>query len=315
MNKDNKWIIFLAFAAVYIIWGSTYLAILLGLKGIPPLLLCALRFIIAGVLLLGWCLWHGEKFPAQNSIRINSLCGILMLSGGIGSVSWAEQYISSSLAAVIVTALPFWFVIFDKKKWSFYFSNKFIIGGLLLGFTGVVLLLGFEKTPQEAIHKSGNQLAASLIILAGGICWSCGSLYSKYRVTGSSILMNGAIQLLIAGIFSFAISGLAGEWKNFHLKQVGNEAWLALLYLVTMGSIVTFVCYLFLLKVRPAAQVSTYVYVNPVVALFLGALIAQERITGTKIIGLLIILCGVLLVNIPSYRTVIDGKQVASGAS
>src|SRR5882757_2472092 len=181
MHRYNKWIVGLAFAAVYIIWGSTYLAILLGLKGLPPLLLCAFRFLLAGILLFGWCLWQGEKFPAQNSIRINSLCGILMLFGGVGSVSWAEQYISSSLAAVIVTALPFWFVIFDRKKWSFYFSNKFIIGGLVLGFAGVILLLGFENSPHQAIHKTGNQLAASLIILAGGIAWACGSLYSKYH--------------------------------------------------------------------------------------------------------------------------------------
>jgi len=303
MHRYNKWIVGLAFAAVYIIWGSTYLAILLGLKGLPPLLLCAFRFLLAGILLFGWCLWQGEKFPAQNSIRINSLCGILMLFGGVGSVSWAEQYISSSLAAVIVTALPFWFVIFDRKKWSFYFSNKFIIGGLVLGFAGVILLLGFENSPHQAIHKTGNQLAASLIILAGGIAWACGSLYSKYHVTGNTILMNGAVQLLIAGIFSFAVSGLAGEWKNFQFTHVSTESWLAVLYLVTMGSIVTYVSYLFLLKVRPAAQVSTYVYINPIVALFLGALIAQERITGIKIIGLLIILCGVLLVNIPAYKT------------
>jgi drug/metabolite transporter (DMT)-like permease len=313
MERKSKWKIFLAFAAVYIIWGSTYLAILFGLKGLPPLLLCALRFLLAGVLLLGWCLWKGEKFPAQNSIRINSVCGILMLSGGVGSVSWGEQYISSSLAAVIVTALPFWFVIFDREKWSFYFSNKFIIGGLLLGFAGVLVLLGFEKTSQQPIHKTGKELIASLTILAGGIAWASGSLYSKYRVTGNSILMNGAMQLLIAGIFSFVVSGLAGEWKNFQFTQVSTEAWLAVLYLVTMGSIVAYVSYLFLLKVRPAAQVSTYVYVNPVVALLLGALIAQERITWTKIIGLLIILCGVLLVNVPSYKTLTGEKQLAGG--
>jgi len=308
MRRDNKWTVVLAFAAVYIIWGSTYLVILLGLKGLPPMLLCAFRFLFAGILLLAWCLWQGEKFPVPSSIRINSLCGILMLSGGIGSVSWAEQYLSSSLAAVIVTALPFWFVILDKKKWSFYFSNKFIIGGLLIGFAGVALLLGFEKTAQQAVHKTGNQLAASLIILAGGISWACGSLYSKYHATGNTILMNGAIQLLIAGLFSLVISGLAGEWKNFQFNQVSTETWLAVLYLVIMGSIVTYVSYLFLLKVRPAAQVSTYVYINPIVALFLGALIAQERITGIKIIALLIILCGVLLVNIPSYKTAPDAE-------
>jgi len=258
---------------------------------------------VAGILLLTWCLSQGEKFPSVASIRINGLCGILMLCGGVGSVCWAEQFISSSLAAIIVTALPFWFVIFDRKKWSFYFSNRLIIGGLLVGFLGVVLLLGFGHGSQEASYKAGNELPGILVILFGGVCWASGSLYSKYRTTGSSILMNGALQLFIAGAFSALIGVIFGEWKHFHFAKVTSSAWLATLYLVTMGSIVAFVSYLFLLKVRPAAQVSTYVYVNPVVALFLGALMAGEKITGIKVIALLVILCGVLLVNIPSYKT------------
>ncbi|MBS1599149.1 MAG: EamA family transporter [Bacteroidetes bacterium] len=311
MPRYSKLVIFLAFAAVYIIWGSTYLAILIGLRGLSPWTLCTLRFLLAGILLFGWRLLKREKIPSMNSIRINSICGALMLCGGVGSVCWAEQYISSSLAAIIVTALPFWFVIFDRKKWTFYFSNKIIIAGLLVGFAGVMLLVGFDHSPQQSSHKTGNELAGILVILFGGICWSSGSLYSKYHVTGSSILMNGAIQLFIAGILSFIISIIAGEWKNFQFANVSTDAWLAALYLVTMGSIVAFVCYLFLLKVRPAAQVSTYVYANPVVAVFLGALIAGEKITGTKIIALLVILSGVLLVNLPSYKNIPE-KIVAS---
>lgn len=312
MQRESKLVVFLAFAAVYIIWGSTYLAILFGLKGLSPWILCAFRFLLAGILLFCWCLSQGEKFPGPRSIGINALCGTLMLCGGVGSVSWAEQYISSSLAAIIVTALPFWFVIFDKKKWGFYFSNKFIIGGLLVGFAGVFLLLGFSQAPHETLHKTGNELVGALVILFGGICWASGSLYSKYRTTGNSILMNGALQLFIAGLFSLAISAFAGEWTNFQIQDVSMSAWLALLYLVTMGSVVAFVSYLFLLKVRPAAQVSTYVYINPVVAVFLGALIASERITGIKILALLIILIGVLLVNIPSYKSAPEKQIVAS---
>ena len=303
INRNNKWIIFLAFAAVYIVWGSTYLAILIGLKGLPPLLLCSFRFLFAGPLLLGWCLWQGERFPSLLSIRINSVCGILLLCGGVGSVSWAEQYLPSSFAAIIVAALPFWFILLDKKQWAFYFSNKFILFGLVLGFAGVLLLVGFDRTLHSTSGKSGNELIGSLVILAGGICWASGSLYSKYKKTGNSILMNGAMQLIIAGLFSLLLSGLAGEWNNFQFRQVSTQAWLALLYLIIMGSLITYLSYLYLLKVKPAAQVSTYVYVNPLVALLLGVLLANEQITMTKVIALLVILCGVLMVNIPTYKT------------
>lgn len=304
MRENNKWIIFLAFAAVYIIWGSTYLAILIGVKGFPPFLLCAFRFLLSGILLFAWRLAKGEKLISRSSIQINSLCGILMLFGGVGSVTWAEQYLPSSLAAIIVTALPFWFVVLDKKQWRFYFSNKFIVSGLVLGFTGVILLLGFEKNPQQVIEKTGGHVLPSLIILAGGLCWASGSLYSKYRVTGNTVEMNGAMQLVIAGIFSLLVSGFSGELKNFQFSQVGAQPWLALGYLVTFGSIITYLSYLFLLKVRPAAQVSTYVYINPIVALLLGTWLAGERITFMKILGLLIILCGVLMVNIPAYKPI-----------
>ncbi|HEX4851797.1 MAG TPA: EamA family transporter, partial [Puia sp.] len=304
----GKWMIVLAFACVYIIWGSTYLAILFGLKGFGPFLLCAIRFILAGIFLLIWCLARGEKWPSIKSLRINSICGASMLLGGVGSVCWAEQFLPSSLAAIIVTALPFWFVILDRKQWQFYFSNKFIIGGLLIGFAGVVMLLGFGKEASFSIKSHPQQTIGTIVILCGGVCWSTGSLYSKYNKTEDSFLMNGSMQFLIAGLFSLIASGIGGEWQQFHWSQVGIQAWLAVGYLMTMGSLVAYLAYLFLLKVRPAAQVSTYVYVNPVVALLLGVWLANESITPLRIVALCIILVGVLLVNVPVYRPTIERK-------
>ncbi|PWT70974.1 MAG: EamA family transporter [Bacteroidetes bacterium] len=298
----NKWILFLSFACVYVIWGSTYLAILFGLKGFAPFLLCAIRFLLAGFIILSWCFIRGEKRPSIRSIRINSICGACMLFAGVGSVCWAEQYLPSSLAAIIVTALPFWFVILDKRQWSFYFSNKFIMAGLLIGFAGVALLLGFGKQSSFSPDEKHKQVIATMVLLMGGICWSFGSLYSKYHKTGDSFLMNGGIQFFIAGLLSLVVSGISGEWNNFQWIRVGNRAWLAVGYLVSMGSLVTYLAYLFLLKVKPAAQVSTYVYVNPVVALFLGVWLAHESITPLRIVALSIILIGVLLVNIPVYK-------------
>ncbi|MCW3117328.1 MAG: EamA family transporter [Chitinophagaceae bacterium] len=298
----NQWNILLAFAAVYIIWGSTYLALMIGIQSLPPFLLSSLRFLLAGILMSGWCfLIKKEQRPSAKSTGINSIAGILTLFGGSASVAWAEQYISTSLAAIIVTAVPFWFVLLDKKQWSFYFSNKTIIAGLILGFAGVVVLVGLDKT--NTTHSStSNQLAGALAVVAGGIAWTAGSLYSKYKPTGTILLVNVAIQLLAAGVFSLLTSFIAGEWNTFSFTAVSLSSWLALLYLVLIGSIVAFSCYLFLLKVRPPALASTYVYVNPVVALLLGALFVNEPITWIKVIALTIILSGVLLVNLPRYK-------------
>jgi drug/metabolite transporter (DMT)-like permease len=251
-------------------------------------------------------LLRGEAQPDFASLRKNALCGILMLFGGAGSVAWAEQYLPSSLAAIIVTTLPFWFVLLDKKQWSFYFSNRLIIAGLLIGFVGVAVLLGFDKSAHSFSGNSSMKTYGIVALIAGGISWTVGSLYSKYKPAKNSVLMNAAIQLLVAGLFTFLISLLSGELNAYSFSNAKREAWSALLYLIIMGSLIAYLSYLWLLKVRPAAQVSTYVYVNPVVAVLLGAIIVNEQITWMQITGLIIILSGVLMVNIAKYKGVVQ---------
>lgn len=298
---NKQWKILLAFASVYIIWGSTYLAILIGIRTIPPLMMTSFRFLAAGLILLGWRMAKGDKIPSGTSLMQNSLVGILTLAGGIGTVGWAEQYVPSSLAAIIVTAVPFWFVLFDKNQWNFYFSNKMIMTGLLLGFAGVAILVGFAPHSNQAQDSQNRQLLSCLLILCGGIAWTTGSLYSKYRVNTQFLLMNAAIQFLAAGMFCLGISRILGEWAGFSFPEVSLESWIGLGYLITMGSLVAYLAYLWLIKNRPPAQVSSYVYVNPVIAVLLGALIAHEKISWYQILALFIILMGVVLVNIPKY--------------
>jgi len=297
---NERWNIILAFTAVYVIWGSTYLAIQIGLNDLPPFMMSGLRFLVAGLILQCWCSWKGESLPDKKSIWRSSLAGVLMLVGGVVSVAWAEQFMSSSLAAIIVTLLPFWFIILDKKQWPFYFSNKSIIAGLVLGFAGVCILLGFGNSSLNANHS--NQVEGILVIFCGGIAWTAGSLYAKYKPVKASLLVNGSIQLLAAGFFCILISWTIGEWNHFSFSGTNTSSWMALLYLIVMGSLVTYLSYLYLLKKRPAAQVSTYVYINPVIAVLLGAVMANESISLIKIIALLIILAGVLLVNLPKYQ-------------
>ena len=302
MNRVS-WGVFFAFAAIYIIWGSTYLVILFAIKTMPPVFMSAIRFMAAGLVLYLYAMCKGERQPDFTSFIKNALCGILLLFGGTVAVAWAEQYIASSVTAIIVTSVPFWFVLLDKRQWSWYFSNKQIISGLLIGFTGVLLLLSFKNHGLPGVSSS-QQLAGIAIIIAGGIAWTAGSLFSKYYPARNSLLMNGAIQLLVAGFFSLMVSVFTGESRHFSFVQVQTESWLALLYLTVMGSLLAYLCYLWLLKVKPAAQVSSYVYVNPIVAVLLGAVFAGENISHVQVLALAVILCGVLLVNLPRYKKI-----------
>ena len=299
--KEGRLKIILAFVSIYIIWGSTYLALRFGIETIPPFLLSAMRFLIATILLFSYCLIKRKPFPNFKSVINNSICGVLMLGGGTVSVAWSEQYVPSSTAAIIVTFLPFWFVLLDKKQWSYYFSNKIILLGLLLGFAGVFLLTSFTHTDTSALNKPGNATIGVIAILCGGIAWTVGSLISKYATLSSDLLMNAAIQLFATSVVCFLISIATGELRSFSFHHISDHSFYALIYLATIGSIVAYVSYIYLLSVKPAVQVSTYVYVNPVIAVLLGVLLANETMSFAEVISLFIILCGVLLVNMPKY--------------
>ncbi len=281
-----------AFAAIYLIWGSTYLAILFGLKTLPPFLLSGIRFTIAGALLLAWCRLRGER-PERSGLAHNSIAGILMLFGGTGAVVWVEQHISSGLAAIIVASLPFWFVLLDRRQWGYNFSSKAILLGVLVGFAGVLMLFGDQST-----HSSWW---AMLILLLGCVSWAGGSLFLKYRPSGNSTTMNAAVQMLAAGLFSLLFSYVKGEMLRFDFGAVSTASWLGLTYLITFGSLIGYLSYVWLLSVRPTVQVGTYAYVNPAVAMLLGFSFAGEPFSARQLLALVVILMGVLLINLPKY--------------
>jgi drug/metabolite transporter (DMT)-like permease len=299
--KQN-WKVIVAFAVIYLVWGTTYLAILFAIKDIPPLLMSAMRFLLAGIVLYIFCLAKNEQHPDYTSFLKIMFRGILMLAGGTVSVAWAEQYLPSSTTAIVVTSIPFWFILLDRRQWAYYFSNKILIIGLVIGFIGVALLTNFNHTGSLDPAHTVKRTSAILVVIAGGIAWTSGSLISKYKPTGQSLLMITAIQLIVSGFFCLFISIFSGESDHFYFPQVHRSAWLGFLYLATFGSILTYICYLWLLKVRPAAQVSSYVYVNPVVAILLGAIIGKEPITVLHLVSLGIILFGVLFINLPRYK-------------
>src|SRR5579871_6705960 len=279
LKEPSKALIIAAFASVYIFWGSTYIAIALAIKSTPPFLMAAIRFFIAGIILFIWCMARGEKVPDKMSVTKNSLAGILML---------------------FIATTPFWFILLDKKHWKDNFSDKFILIGLMIGLTGIIMLSANKGSINW--HGGKMQIISFFVLLMGSALWSTGSLYSKYSVTCGSTSIKASIQMMAAGLFALLISLIVGEFNNFAWSQITWSSINAMLYLITFGSLVGFIAYIWLLDVRPPAIVGTYAYVNPAVAMFLGWWILSEKITGIQIISLFIILSGVLLVNLSKYK-------------
>lgn len=291
----------LAFLAIYIVWGTTYLAIIYGLKGFPPFLLSALRYLIAGTLLAGWCRIRGHKIPPAAVIRICVISGLLMLIGGSGLVTWSEQYVGSGQAAIIIASEPFWFLLIDKKRWHVYFTNLYIITGLLIGFTGIVLFFGFSGSTSGTVVNM--QWIGYAVIIVSAILWVVGSLHAESRLDSStSNIVTVCIQLIAGGIGSLLISGITGELKTFSFSAVPLQAWGGLFYLIIMGSLVAYMAYTWLITVRPPALVSTYTYINPLIAVLMGWIFVNEQFSGTQLIAMFIILAGILLTNFPSYK-------------
>jgi drug/metabolite transporter (DMT)-like permease len=295
-------LVIVAFATVYIVWGSTYFFIQMAIHGIPPLLMGAMRFFTAGSLLLTWCAIKGEKLFNRSSIVITAITGILLLCGGNGAVIWAEQKLPSAMVAILVSAAPIWFVLLDKQSWCVNFKSKSTVAGLIVGFAGVILLFGEQLGAIFAGGSVISKLPGMLLLILGSISWSSGSLYAKHHPAEGSGAVNVAWQMIIAGLLFLPGSWLNHEFDHLNLSQVPLKAWGALSYLIVFGSIAAYSAYVWLLKVRPATQVSTYAYVNPVIAVILGMFFAGEHVSLLQITGLVIILGSVLLINLSKYR-------------
>jgi drug/metabolite transporter (DMT)-like permease len=296
-------LVIIAFATVYIVWGSTYFFIQMALQGgIPPLLMGAMRFTIAGLLMLIWCIIKGEKIFIRKSIITSAIVGIFLLCGGNGAVIWAEQKLPSAMVAILVSSAPIWFVLLDSHNWSVNLRNRSTILGLIVGFAGVILLFGEQLSGMFGGGSVGSKLPGMLLLLLGSIAWSTGSLYSKHHPSEGSAAVNVAWQMIIAGLVFGSGSLINHEFDHLQLQQIPMQSWLALGYLVVFGSIAAFSAYVWLLQVRPATQVSTYAYVNPVIAVILGVLFAHEHISLMQITGLVTILGSVLLINLSKYR-------------
>jgi drug/metabolite transporter (DMT)-like permease len=290
-----------AFAIVYIVWGSTYFFIEKAVAEFPPFMLGALRFLMAGIFMTAWCIIRGERLFGVPNIKHAVISGILLLFFGNGIIIWVEQSVPSGLASITVSSAPLWFVLLDQPKWTENFSSRSIITGMIIGLAGVIMLFS-EQVTASLRGTGGVEIGTMGLLIIASIAWAAGSLYSKYKSSKGSTMVNTSWQMMAAGIAFLPGTIVRGEFNGFNWAGVSTGAWLSLFYLVFLGSIAGFSAYVWLLKVRPAMQVSTYAYVNPVVAVLLAVFFANEKITLIQILGLVTILGSVLLINMAKYR-------------
>ncbi len=291
------WII-VSFMMLYIVWGTTYLAIAIGLESFPPFFMAGLRFIIAAVALLGYSIISGEGLPNKKSIIKNTILGFVILTGGQGLLIWSEQYIASGFASILIATLPIWFVIIDRSNWSYYFNNKLILVGLVLGFGGILVLFNDQLTAELPAETIKMNVIASLAVIIGGVFWVSGTLYNRSKPAYATISQSLGWQLLSGALLCFVISGVLGEFPRLEPAEVATKSWMAVLYLSLVSNVGAFIAYTFLLKNLPSAIVGTYAYINPIVAVLLGWMIADEVITLQQIIGMAIILFSAVLINL-----------------
>ena len=302
-KSTSPLMVILAFAIVYIVWGSTYFFIQIAIEDFPPFLLGAFRFLLAGALMILWCLYKKEIIFKWKNIKNAAISGILMLFGGNGIIIWVEQSMPSGMVAILVSSAPLWFVMLDKPKWSDNFGSKSIIAGLFIGLAGVVLLFSEQVAEALSLQNKESVTMSSMVLVAfAAIFWAGGSLYSKYKSSAGSIIVTSTWQMIAAGLAFIPGMLIRDELSSFEWKEVSTNGWMSIIYLVLMGSIAGFSAYVWLLKERPATQVSTYAYVNPVVAVLLGVFFANESISFIQVLGLLIILGSVFLINMARYR-------------
>jgi drug/metabolite transporter (DMT)-like permease len=284
--------VLLGFAAVYIVWGSTYLGIRVGVESFPPLILAGLRHLIAGLVLYPILRWKTGIRPTTAHWRTAAIAGFLLLFVGNGGVCWAEQTVPSGIAALLVATVSLWLVIVDWLRPGGVRPVPRVVAGLVLGFAGLVLLVG-------PAHLGGSgrvdPRGAGVLVFAS-FAWACGSLYSKHGGMPSSAMLGVAMQSLAGGVTLLIASFITGEFHALHLAAISPRSWLALGYLIVFGSGIGLSAYIYILQKSTAARVGTYAFVNPVVALFLGWLLIGETITLRTVLAAAVILTAVILV-------------------
>ncbi len=296
-KKQNIALLIAAFAAIYIFWGSTYLAIKYAIETLPPFLMAGMRFVIAGSILMIWARFAKDyERPKAVHWKSSFIVGTLLLLGGNGGVVFAERYISSSLAALLVATEPFWIVLLSWLWLKGARPNLKVILGLTIGFFGVWLLIGGQ--PANTAESSGSmQLFGTFAVIGAAMCWATGSIYGLRSPVPKSAIQTSGMQMFSGGLVLLLVSLISGEMSRFNIASVSSNSWFGLVYLIIFGSLIGYTAYSWLLKNAQPAMVATYAYVNPIIAVFLGWLIANESFTAQMLLGAGVIVGSVVLIT------------------
>lgn len=297
-HPPSRIAIIVAYFLIYVVWGSTYYFIGVCLRDFPPFVLGTLRFVVAGTILLVACKVRGEQLFRRGLILKAAVCGIILLFVDQGVIMFAQRYVSSSLVAIMASSTAVWIMLLDVPQWRRNFRSVSTVAGIVLGFIGVAMLYLEQLNMQR---PGGSHYEYGVLLLIGGcISWACGTLYSKYHIRDNGDeggLASSAWQMLGAGIVFALCAGLSGDFSRLQLSAVSSVSWLSLSYLIVFGSMMAYTAYIWLLRVRPATEVATHAYVNPVVAIVIGAGLGHEDVTLIQLSGLAVILISVMMVN------------------
>jgi drug/metabolite transporter (DMT)-like permease len=290
--------ILVALGTLYLVWGSTYLAIRIAISTMPPLLMASVRFAIAGVLLYAWSVRRGDTAgdrPGRSQWISTAIVGVLLLAGGNGGVSWGEQFVPSGIAALLVASVPIWMVVFahfsgdDRINWP-------VAIGLVIGIAGVALLV-------QPSGAGTNHLLGSVVILGAAFSWAAGSVYARRAPLPRRPLVSTGMEMMAGSLALLVFGVITGELGKVHFQSVSWQSLVALAYLVVFGSLLAFSAYVWLLRHTRTAVAGTYAFVNPAVAVLLGATFAGEVLTPRVVIGgSVIILAVVLVFSAPALR-------------
>jgi drug/metabolite transporter (DMT)-like permease len=288
-----KWKTLLAFAIIYFVWGSTFLAIRIGVREVPPLLLAAMRFLVAGLVLYGWMIARGERSPSRRQWRSASVLAILIFVIDYGLLFWAEQRVPSGVAAVMLALIPAFMALSEIVVLRTQRLTVRLALALLIGLGGVAVLMS------RSLNLGGEPIdrVGALALIVASMSFSVSSALARKLPLPSSKVMSSGAQMLAGGVFLVLAAAALGEFREFHPGTVSRGAWLSLLYLIVAGSIIGFTAYVWLIDHESPTKVGTYAYVNPVVAVLLGYFLGGEALGLRTVLGTLFVLISVLVIT------------------
>ena len=292
-RDPSKKLLWPAFATLYVVWGSTYLAIKYAVQTIPPYLMAGGRFLVSGIILFAWARFRGSPAPTRREWRDSAIVGVLLLCAGNGAVGWAEQKVPSGLTALLVASVPIWMILLDWLRPHGKRPPGVVVAGLVIGLAGVGVLALPEPGTLAPVNPSG-----ALMLLFGSVMWAAGSIYSRQGARPESAEMATGIQMITGSVALLLVALVTGEFTDFHPGSVTAASFAGWAYLVTFGALLGFTAYVYLLRETSPAKASTYAYVNPVVAVVLGWAIAGEPITTRTLSGAVVIVASVALVTL-----------------